>query len=419
MRRFLLILPVALTLSLSLPAGDWPRFHGPNGQGIADGTLPKIDAKAPLWKVEVPGSKGVGSPVVTAGKVYLQAASTDGAKRTLLCYDAATGKPLWAKDQAGHTAGTHNKNTLASSTPACDDQNVYCVWWDGEAVSLHAYDLVSGEPKWSQPIGPYKSQHGVGHSPAVYKGKVFLNFDQDDKAVMVALDAKTGKPAWSADRPPGKQACYSTPVILEQPGKPAGVVVLSTYAVDSYDPNTGKVLWHYKIEWPKGVQVLRSVGGPTFAGGLVLGSFGQGGGKGERYMVAVKTDGSGDVTAGGMGWELRSNAPYVPSLLVKGDHVYWVFDFGSVYCAKAKTGEVVKTADRLYGGSEVTSSPILVGDKMLTISERGRVVVIKATPELDVESQTEIGEGVFATPAFADGRLYVRGFTHLYCFGKK
>src|SRR4029078_8787369 len=134
-----------------------------------------------------------------------------------------------------------------------DGEQIYCVWWDGSAMSVQAYSL-NGDEKWSQTLGPYKGQHGVGHSPAVYKGKVFVNYDLELSAEAVALDAKTGTKLWTAPRQGAKQNCYTTPVILEHPGKPAGVVVVSSYAIDSYDPDTGKVQWHYTIDWPKGEQ---------------------------------------------------------------------------------------------------------------------------------------------------------------------
>src|SRR5215207_7310347 len=113
-------LTLALTLALSqfgADAADWPRFRGPNGTGIAEGPLPDIDPAKPLWKVKIPG-KGVGSPIVVGGKVYLQAASPDGKTRTLYCI-GADGKVDWTKDMAGSVGGTNPKNSLASGTPAC------------------------------------------------------------------------------------------------------------------------------------------------------------------------------------------------------------------------------------------------------------------------------------------------------------
>src|SRR5689334_21596395 len=126
-RRFpLALLTLALTLSLT-DAADWTRFREPNGTGVADGPLPPIDPKNPLWKIET--GKGNGSPIIVKGKLFLQTASNDGKKRSLVCLDAVTGKQLWAKDVPGSTAPTHNLNSLASSTPASDGESVYCVFW--------------------------------------------------------------------------------------------------------------------------------------------------------------------------------------------------------------------------------------------------------------------------------------------------
>lgn len=416
MLRLCLGFSLALSLALSLTAADWTRFRGPNGSGVAEGTLPTIDPKAPLWKIALPG-KGSGSPIVVAGKLFLQSSNLEETKRVLLCYDAVTGKPLWTKDHPGQPVkkgidGVHALNTVASSTPASDGERVYCVWWDGVAVSVNAYDL-NGKDLWEQPLGSFKAQHGVGHSPAVYKGKVFVNFDQDGQAVVVAFDAKTGMKAWSAPRKP-ERACYTTPMVLEQPGKPGAVVVFSTHEIDSYDPDTGKVNWHYSIESNK----LRAVGTPVLAGDLLIGYFGEGGGTGSRYAVAVKADGTGDVTGTAKAWDKRKDTPYVPSLLVKGDYLYWVYDKGGVvYCAEAKTGKVVWNQQILKG--DTYSSPILVGDQIVAIAESGQIAVLKADKTFAEPTLTDLGEKVYATPAFADGKLYIRGDKSLFCFGKK
>jgi outer membrane protein assembly factor BamB len=417
MRRLLLLSSFSLlALTLSASAADWARFRGPNGSGVADGTMPTIDPKAPLWKVAVPG-KGNGSPIVAGGKVYLQTASADGKTRSLLCLDAATGKTEWAKDVPGKTAHTHALNSLASSTPACDGERLYCVWWDGEAMSVHAYDL-AGKELWAQSLGSFKSQHGVGHSPAVHGGKVFVNFDQDDAAAVVALDAKTGSRVWSAERKP-ERACYTTPAILEQPGKPAAVLVYSTHAIDSYDPDTGKVNWHYSIAWPAGTNKLRSIGAPVLTGGMAIGYFGEGGGKGSRYALAVKTDGAGDVTGTAKVWDARKNTPYVPGMLARGDYLFWVYDTGGrMFCAEAKTGKVVWD-EEILKQTAVYSSPVLVGDRILVIAETGQVSVVKADKTFTEPTTANLGEKVIASPAVADGKVFVRGVTHLYCFGKK
>ncbi|MCS7269883.1 MAG: PQQ-like beta-propeller repeat protein, partial [Gemmataceae bacterium] len=117
LHRSLLSTGMVFCIGVVVLAADWDRFRGPNGSGIAEGPMPSIDPAQPLWKVTLPG-KGNGSPIVVAGRIYLQSASSDGGQRWLICLDAAEGKTLWTRSVPGSAAKTHVKNSLASSTPA-------------------------------------------------------------------------------------------------------------------------------------------------------------------------------------------------------------------------------------------------------------------------------------------------------------
>lgn len=409
MPRLLLLSLLTLTLALTPSRADWPRFQGPNGTGAADGPLPPIDPQKPLWKVSVPG-RGVSSPVVVGDSVYVHSSSEGGEKRVLMALDAATGKTRWAAELPGKSAKRHQKNSLASGTPAVADGRVFVVAWDGEGLSLHAY-TTAGKELWAQPLGPFASQHGPGHSPAVHGNTVFVNVDQDGSAVLRTFDAATGKPGWSANRP-ANRASYSTPFVLEQPGKPAAVVVGTTTEITAYDPATGKVAWAFPVAWPAGEMPLRVVGNPVWAGGRVVCAFGDGGGA--RYMVAVDPNGGEPVKA----WELRNKpTPYVPCLLPAGDRLFWVTDKGQAACADAKTGKLVWAEEVVK--KEVTASPVLAGGEVLAVTETGRWFVWKAGGEFELVRTGEVGEPVLASPAAAGGRLFVRGDRHLFCFGAK
>ncbi len=410
---FLSALALALTLSLS-QAGDWPRFRGPNGSGTADGPLPDIDPAKPLWKVKLPGGKGVGSPIVVGGKIYLQSATADAKARVLTCLDAADGKPLWTKEVPGEKAkgktDPHVKNSLASGTPACDGTQLYCAWWDGSGVSLAAYDM-KGDEQWQASLGGYVSQHGPGFSPMVHDGLVFVNVDDDEHAELVAFDAKTGQKKWIAPRK-SHRACYATPFLLERTGKPAELILGTTTAVTSYEPKSGKVNWEYAIVWPKGEMPLRVIGHPVYAGGLLVVYAGDGGGS--RFMAAIDPDKKTPTKV----WEVkRGETPYVPCLLVKGDRLFWIGDKGMATCADAKTGKPV-WAERVFD-TAVTASPVLVGDRMLVMSEKGDLATVKAGEVFEESAKVNLGEGVYASPAVADGRVYIRGVNTLFCFGKK
>ena len=183
-------------------------------------------------------------------------------------------------------------------------------------------------------------------------------------------------------------------------------------ALTAYEPLTGKVVWDYPVTWGKGDQPLRVIGQPVYAAGLVVMACGDGGGS--RYAVAVDPEGKTPKKV----WEHKKDVPYVPCMLVKDDLLFWITDKpGIACCADAKTGQVLWN-ERLFA-KDVTSSPVLVGDKILMIAENGDVAVVKASKTFEEVHRANLGEAVLASPAVADGRLYVRGATHLFCFGKK
>lgn len=392
-------------------AADWDRFRGPNGTGIAEGTLPAIDPAKPLWKTAIPG-KGNGSPIVVAGKVYLQSAAADGSQRWLVCLDAVTGKIRWTQTVRGTAAKTHVKNSLASSTPASDGQRLYCVWWDGSGVAIHAYDL-EGKELWHTSLGGYASQHGPGFSPIVHKGMVYANVDDDEHAELVALDAATGERKWIAPRKK-ERACYSTPFILRRAGHDEELVLGTTHHITAYDPSSGRVKWDYPLTWPKGQMPLRVIGHPIHVGDRLVMACGDG--SGARYMIALDISGPTPRKA----WELqRGSLPYVPCMLTRDNLLFWIGDYRGSYasCADPRTGKILYSEQIMI--KESSASPILVGDRILAIADTGEFVVFKAQREFEEVARGQLGQKVIATPAVADGRLFIRGETHLFCFGER
>jgi outer membrane protein assembly factor BamB len=361
-----------------------------------------------LWKVALPGI-GHSSPVVCGDRLFIQSAAPDGKERLLLCLSASDGKVLWQRSVPGERAHTHQKNSLASSTPATDGKRVYAYIWDGKETGLHAYDL-DGNALWQYSLGGFKSQHGPGASPMVYEDRVFVLNDQDGASRVIALDSATGKVVWDAPRKPYR-ACYSTPAIIEEPGTPAQLLVVSTAGITTYDPHTGSIHWDYT--WTFDGMPLRTVASPLYGNGLVIANSGDGGGA--RHTIAIKAGGKGDITSSALVWEHKRTLPYVPTMLLYGKHLYFVNDMGLAGCVVAATGEVVWT-ERL--GGNVTASPVLIDGNIFCVNEAGTVFVFPAEPTFKLLAKNPLDEPVIATPAVAGQRMFIRGVTHLFCIGK-
>lgn len=413
--RLLLGAILALVPASTFAGSNWDRFRGPNGTGVVtDQEVPVqwSEKDGILWKVALPGL-GNCSPVIRDNKLFLQSATEDGKERLLLCLDASTGKTLWQQKVTANKARTHAKNSLASSTPAVDGERVYVLFWDGEAVALHAYS-VDGKPVWQRPLGEFKSQHGPGTSPIVWQNLVFLNNDQDGKAILYAFDAKTGKTVWQADRPPFR-ACYSMPFLLEH-GKDSPELILgSTAGVTSYDPKTGTQNWHWTWAQKDPKKPLRTIASPVYLQGMIFATGGDGDGR--RHAVAIKLEGQGTNTSTHLAWQNSSARPfpYVPCFLPFGEYLYFVNDRGQACCCVARTGEIVWDHQITQA---ISASPVLVDGKVYAVSEDGICYVFAASPTYKLLAKNPLGEAVIASPAVADNRLYIRGRNHLFCIAR-
>jgi outer membrane protein assembly factor BamB len=413
MPRSPFVLSTLLLAAVTASAANWPRFRGPNGTGVADDKDIPVAWKDNdvLWKLPLPGL-GNSSPVIWGDRLFVQAAPSSGKERLLLCIAVADGKILWSRSMPGGTFKTLNrKNTLASSTPAVDGERVYVSVWDGRDITMAAYDL-NGAPLWHRKLGAFKSQHGAGASPVVYGDKVFFANDQDGTSTIHAFDSRTGKTVWDAPRP-AYRACYSAPFLLEKNGHAPELIVVSTMGITSYEPDTGRQNWNYIWKFSAKMP-LRTTGSAVYSGGMLFACSGDGGG--DRHMIALELTGAGPNTKVRLAWENKRDFPYVPTLLTRGDHLYFVNDKGMAGCYEARTGKRV-WFERL--AREFTSSPVMIDGKIYAASEDGDVFVFAAEPTYRLLARNSLGETVRATPAVADNRLFVRGQNHLFCIGKR
>lgn len=395
---------LAVTLFASVASADWTRFRGPNGDGVAEGKyVDKVSEGNIAWKADLPG-KSHASPVLWKDRLFTTSADVDEGKRYVICLNAKDGKTIWTKEYDFSKYKQHADNSFSSATPTVDANGVYIAWSRPEKYEVLALDH-DGKPLWSEDLGPYKSVQGSGTSPILVDGMVIVANDQEGpKSSLVALDSRTGAMQWKIDRKSGDKTAMSTPVVFRSKDGPAQVIFTCKAAgMTSVEPKTGQVLW----ESPK-VFDARTVGSPVVAGDLVLAACGEG--AAHRVLVAVRPGNPGDEPD--VAYKVERVAPYVPTPLVAGDHAYLWGDSGQITCVKAATGEPVwngKVGGLYYG------SPILAGDVIWCVSRKGDLVGVRAGDKFEEVATLNLGEPSHATPAIADGKMYVRTVSRLIC----
>jgi outer membrane protein assembly factor BamB len=397
-------------------AADWPGWRGPGGMGqTAEKNLPltwggKGTANV-AWKVALPGveakagqDQNQSSPVVAGGRVFVTASYWPGGKADpkaipehhVACYRAADGSLLWDKTVApGPWLFSDLRGGYTAPTPAADADRVYVVV--GSAV-IAALDH-AGRAVWRREINPHKFDVALAASPVLVGDTVILQLDQlAGESRLLALDRKTGEPRWEEKRPKTGFA-HSTPVVATVGGKPQ-LLVSASNAVQGVDPTTGKVLWSCEA---RGDTVS-----PVLGGGLVYIDSGRGG-----PGFAVDPTGTGDVTKTHVRWKLPQVPDGYSSPVVAGEFLYRLHSPETLRCVRLATGETAFT-ERLPGVS-VSSSPVATPDGRVYCASAGKSYVLKAGPTADVLAVNDLGDSGPASPAVADGGLFLKGRRWLFC----
>jgi len=447
-------------------ADDWPRFRGPNGAGVSESTgLPAEfgPKKNLVWRVEAP--MGRSSPIIVKDKIYLT--GVEGDKLLTRALDRQTGRTVWQREIVrDHTNKIFVGNDSATPTSASDGENIYTFFPDFGLVSFDA----RGKERWRLQLGPFDSFYGISSSPVVHGNTVFLVCDQRSGSFAIAADKDSGQTRWRLQRKRATTEAYSTPVIYApQRGKPQ-LVVTGAHRVDGYDVETGENLW-----WI-GKQGIYPIGSPVLFGDLVI-AVGEGGdtpeyppfdtllqqldtnkdGKLSREecsknpmmndhfgWVDVNNDGiitreewdqklkesvtehgvtgnaiggAGDRTESNLVWRYKKSFSDVITPLVYRDVLYLVKDGGIITTLNPRTGEVFKTGRTPDAIDEYFASPVAADGKVFLLSHSGKVTVLKADAQWEVLAVNDLDETSQATPAIADGRIYIRTHKALYSFG--
>jgi len=469
-----LVVFVTVFVTASDPA--WSRFRGPNGTGVAETTgLPTEfgPSKNILWKTPVP--PGHSSPVLTDTRIFLTGVADD--KLFVLAFDRADGREVWRREVPRSRKGRlDGPNGPASPSPVTDGSRVYAFFQDFGLIAFSQ----DGREEWRLPLGPFNQFYGFGASPIMVDGTLVLAVDQDSGSYLLGVDATSGKVRYRIDRPGVISGYSTPTVYHPKSGGTQVLIPesfqLSAYdvrdghrvwwvrglacemkSVLSIDGDTGYVNgWGFSqnqpgqqvasISWEDGLKrydkngdgrisadeitgdtpfdrmLSPKYGFPAFDGNrdgfldehewavmrAMLAS--------ENGLLAIRLGGSGDVTDGAIKWKYQRPVPQVPSTLLYEGVLFMVNDSGILLAIDPANGSVLKQG-RLKGAiDKYFASPVGADGKVFLVSQDGTASVVAARPDWEILSVTPLDDEVFATPAIADGRIYVRTKSTLYAF---
>lgn len=416
-RVYLLIVVLSLVPAVARAAADWPQFRGPGGRGVGDDAAAVPTRWGPdegiAWKAELPGP-GASSPVLVGDRIYLTCYTGYGdkggdvaeLKRHLVCLARADGKVRWTKPlpvRQPEQAKIREGHGYATNTPAADAERVYV--FAGTAGVL-AFDH-DGKQLWQADVGDRTNGWGSAASPVLHGRLVLVNASVESDT-LYALDRETGKQqVWKAGN---IKESWNTPVVAANPAGKAELVVAVMRKVYGFDPDTGKPLWSCDtdINWYMAPSLVVHNGVAYCVGGRTGGA------------LAVRLGGAGDVTASHRLWTGKKGSN-VTSPVYHDGHLYWMHENdGVAYCADAATGRIVYE-ERLPRAGQVYASPVLAGGNLYYTNRAGRTFVLPAKPAYSLLATNDLEpRGSFdASPAVADGRIYMRPNKYLYCLGTK
>ena len=412
MRSSLVSLVFVAGFAMTARAENWPQFRGPTGDGIAVGSgYPTTwsEKENIVWKTPI-HDKGWSSPVVWGEQIWLTTAKEEGTELFAVCLDRATGKVIHDVKlfTVKNPPDVKKYNSFATPTPVIEDGRVYLHFGTYGTCCL---DTKTAKVLWTAEELPCNHFRGAASSPVLFDKKLFLTFDGYDFQFVAALDAATGKVAWKKDRNikfkndnGDYKKAFSTPSLLEVNGK-TQLVSPAAEATIAYDPASGDELW--RVSHGGMNEACR----PVLTNGLIILSSGH-----TANMVAVKAGKKGELGKDAIAWEFTKQGPTKPSVIAFKEHLYFVNDNGLSFCLDAKTGK--KIWDEKLEGA-FSASPTLAGGLLYFPGENGTTHVLKADTKSEKVSANKLADGCRASPAFADGKIYLRTLTHVYCIGAK
>ncbi|MGD0090072.1 MAG: PQQ-binding-like beta-propeller repeat protein [Planctomycetota bacterium] len=434
------VFTTVLWLGSSAGAENWPQWRGPNFNGSSNETgLPATFSKTEniAWVCPMPGRAG-GTPIIWDDSIFVCSGDAKTKDLLALCINRKDGSIRWKKvvaTGADRQPLNGRNNNMCAPSAITDGKTAWFYYGTGD---LAAFDF-DGNPVWARnlqkDLGTFAIMWGYGCSALLYKDKLYVPVLQCNKQVylpgpdknaprdsfLLAVDPKTGKDLWKAQRPSDavneSLESYATPMPLEGANR-AEILVFGGDCITGHNPENGEEYWRCGGFNPARQGDLRVVPSPVSAGGLVFIPPP----KHRNPFFAVKAGGSGNVTQTNVAWKLgKEFSPDVCTSLVYKDMLY-VLDGDAakrnVLCLDPKTG-TQKWIGQLPGNAVYWASLTAADGKMYCINEAGQVVVLAAGDEFKLLATVPLGDSVcYSSIAIAQKRLFIRTGQNLYCVGK-
>lgn len=377
---------------------NYSSFRGYNGNGIAYNTNTPVSWNGTtgeniLWKVPV-ALPGFNSPIIWGDKLFISGANDT--KKEVYCYNRNTGELIWTRE-VKDIPNTHSSPDVtpdtghAAPTLTTDGETVIAIFSNGDII---AFDI-NGNKVWAKNLGLPENHYGHSSSLLIYKDKVIIQFDDRKTAKLLALSTKTGEVKWSTPR--AVKISWASPVLIDN-GSKKEIVIAADPIVASYDPDTGKENWKFDC--------ITGEVGPSVAytQGIVFAV--------NEYSIltAIQTGDNPQIL-----WENDEYLSDVPSPVAIDNYLFIATSWGALICYEAKTGAMFWEAEFENG---IYSSPIIADGKIYLVDREGITHITEVSNEYKPIGEFPLGEKSDCTPAFADGRIYIRGDVNLYCIGK-
>ncbi|MCA9040513.1 MAG: PQQ-binding-like beta-propeller repeat protein [Planctomycetaceae bacterium] len=409
MRILLLLLVIGIFAETTWGAEHWKEFRGPEGNGVAVGSLPPLtwsESKNVAWIIPI-HDRGWSSPVIWGDQIWVTSATSDGHQLFAICVDRKTGKiihdlPIFEVEEPEPVPA---ENTYASPTSVIEEGRVYVHFGTYGTACI---DTSSGSLLWKRRDLKCEHEAGPNSSPMIVGDLFIVNVDGRDVQYVIALDKFTGDTVWKTDRsvdfskvPVHKRKAYSMPILIstetgQQLVSPGGQAIIS------YDPATGKELWKVLH---RGWSIAPR---PVFGHDLVFVVMDHD----HPELWAIRPDGTGDVTESHIEWKFKKGVPARSSPLLVDDLLFFVDRKGILSCLEATSGELI-WKHRLDGN--YSSSPVFANNRIYFFNEEGAATVIKPARKFELLAENKLNnETMMASPAIAGDSFFLRTDEHLY-----